>query len=68
MKTFDARGLSCPQPVLVSKKAMESNIRGFSIVVDNDTAKENVKRFMENNGYRVEIKNFGGDYELVANK
>lgn len=68
MKTFDARGLSCPQPVLLSKKAMESNGQGFSIVVDNDTAKENVRRFMENSGYRVEIKNFGGDYELVANK
>lgn len=68
MKRFDARGLSCPQPVLVSKKAMESSKEGFSIVVDNDTAKQNVKRFMENNGYNVEIKNFGGDYELVANK
>lgn len=68
MLSYDARGLSCPQPVLMAKKTMEKSPKGFVIIVDNDTAKENVKRFMTNSGYKVEIKEVGEDYELVAKK
>ena len=38
----DARGLSCPQPVLMTKKALEASpsAKCFEIIVDNGTAKE----------------------------
>jgi len=39
----DARGLSCPQPVVLAKKALESN-KKVKVIVDNETALENVKR------------------------
>lgn len=68
MIEVDARGLSCPQPVLLAKKAMEKSNTSFSVIVDNETAKQNVKRFMDSNGYKIEINTRGEDYVLRASK
>ena len=64
----DARGMSCPQPVLIAKKTAANNPKGFEILVDNNTAKENVLRFMKNSGFQVEIENINEDYLLRASK
>ena len=42
MKKVDARGLSCPEPVIRAKNAMESGDKEYEILVDNVVAKENV--------------------------
>ncbi|CBH22135.1 conserved protein of unknown function [Acetoanaerobium sticklandii] len=68
MIEVDARGLSCPQPVLLAKKAMKKSNTSFSVIVDNETAKQNVKRFMDSNGYKIEINASGEDYVLRASK
>lgn len=45
MKEIDARGLQCPQPVILTKRALEEMVEGEVItIVDNVTAKENVSR------------------------
>ncbi len=41
--TVDARGLACPQPVLLAKKAIAEN-EEVTVIVDNDTAVENIRR------------------------
>ncbi|MDQ5985071.1 MAG: hypothetical protein CSYNP_00775 [Syntrophus sp. SKADARSKE-3] len=41
--TIDARGLACPQPVILAKKAIEDN-QAMTILVDNDAAVENIRR------------------------
>ncbi len=41
--TIDARGLACPQPVIMAKKAIEENEQ-INVVVDNDMAVENIRR------------------------
>lgn len=64
----DARGMSCPQPVLIAKKTAANNPKGFEILVDNNTAKENVLRFMKNSGFQVEVENINDDYLLRAAK
>ena len=44
-KTIDARGLSCPQPVLLTLEAIKAgDANEMTILVDNETAKENVSR------------------------
>ena len=53
MKTVDARGLSCPQPVLMTKNALASKENSYEVLVDNSTAKENVTRFATNSGYKL---------------
>lgn len=52
----DARGRACPEPVLMTKKAVEKNPPGVKVLVDNTTAKENITRFGTNAGYKVDVK------------
>lgn len=52
MLKLDARGLSCPQPVLMVKKGIDNSPNELEIVVDNTTAKNNVTRFLKNSGYK----------------
>lgn len=49
-------GMSCPQPVLMTKKALAQNPAEVEVITDNLTAKNNVERFLKNAGYNVEIK------------
>jgi selenium metabolism protein YedF len=57
-KTIDARGLNCPQPVILAKKALEEN-ENIVVIVDNKTAMENVRRLGAKLGCSVEIENSG---------
>lgn len=52
--TVDARGLSCPQPVLMTLTAVKSGKSDeITILVDNETAKENVCRAATGKGWTV---------------
>lgn len=42
MIQIDARGLACPQPVIMTKKAIEASNEPVMAIVDNETAKENI--------------------------
>ena len=69
-KTVDARGFSCPQPVLMTldeiKKANQGEIL---ILVDTDTSKENVSRAAASQGWQVkEILEEGGGYRITISK
>ena len=65
----DARGLSCPQPVLITKKALENNKSGeIEVLVDNATAKENITRFASNAGDQVSVSEENEDYRLTLSK
>lgn len=61
---IDARGRSCPEPVIMAKKALLSKESEYDMLVDNKTALENVTRFVNHNGYEVESKEEGSDYRL----
>ncbi|MCI5161823.1 MAG: sulfurtransferase-like selenium metabolism protein YedF [Candidatus Electrothrix sp. AX5] len=43
----DCRGLSCPQPVIAVKDALEAGNRLLEVAVDNEAAKNNVTRFAQ---------------------
>ena len=68
MKQLDARGLSCPEPVIMIRKAMMSKEAAYEMVVDNPTSKENVTRYAEHQGYKVEVKEQGDEYTLTMTK
>ena len=65
---IDARGLSCPQPVLLTKKALDKGGASYEVLVDNGTAKENVTRFAQNAGYKVSVAEDGDAYRLTLTK
>ncbi len=65
----DARGLSCPQPVIDTRRKMEEVKTGtIEVLVDTDTSKENVARLAENQGWTVEIQEEGTGYRLILKK
>ena len=68
MKRVDARGLSCPEPVIRAKNAMEFGDKEYEILVDNVVAKENVSRFANHQGYQVQVEEQGDDILLKIRK
>lgn len=67
---IDARGLNCPQPVLLTKKSIEnSDSDTFLVNVDNQIAKENVMRFLGNLAFHIEVRELAADhYEIEARR
>ncbi|EDM24572.1 sulfurtransferase-like selenium metabolism protein YedF [Caminibacter mediatlanticus] len=58
---IDCRGLACPEPVIKTKRALDEINEGvIEVIVDNIASKENVKRFAENQGYSVDVKEDNG--------
>lgn len=51
-KAVDARGLPCPQPVILTRKALQDRAALITIV-DNETSQHNVTRMAEKAGYGV---------------
>jgi len=64
-KEVDARGLSCPIPVIQTKKALESLKEGsVRTIVDNETAKENVSKLAKSMDYRYDVSENRGDFYI----
>ncbi len=69
MKEVDARGLTCPQPVILTKKALEEIQEGEIIaIVDNITAKENVSRLAANLNCTFEVSDKEGCHFIRIRK
>ncbi len=54
-KIVDCRGLTCPQPVIETKQALEKSDK-VTIIVDNLAARDNVVRFGESQGGKVTMQ------------
>jgi selenium metabolism protein YedF len=54
-KIIDAKGLACPQPVILTKKALDQEDE-ITVIVDNDTAAENVRRMGTKSGCTVDTE------------
>lgn len=69
LKKIDARGLACPQPVVLTKKALEDITSGIiEVIVDNKPASENVSRFARNSGCNVEVREDKGNFIIKVTK
>lgn len=67
MKEIDARGLACPKPVVLTKKAMTDN-EEILTVVDNRTASENVAKLARKMKAEVTIVEEAEDYFKIMIK
>ncbi|WP_163327950.1 sulfurtransferase-like selenium metabolism protein YedF [Desulfurobacterium thermolithotrophum] len=66
---IDCKGLACPIPVMRTKKALESIENGaVTVIVDNKASRENVKRFAEKLGCKVEVEEKKGLYYITITK
>ena len=66
----DARGLSCPQPVMLTIEKIKKVKKGeVAILVDTDTSKENVSRAATSQGWKVKgVKSEGTGYRITISK
>ncbi len=64
----DARGLSCPQPVILVQNAVAEGKFPIDVMVDTVTARENVRRAVERLGCKVKISEEGDEFRLVITK
>jgi len=57
IKTIDTRGFSCPQPVLLAQAAIKGIEHGIvHVLVDSETARDNVTRMTQKSGWRAETQ------------
>jgi len=66
-KTVDARGLACPQPVILTGKALK-DVDIVTVIVDNDTAMQNVSRMATKKGCNVRVDEKDGDFYVHLQK
>ncbi len=66
----DARGLSCPQPVLMTLDEIKTgNTNEIEILLDTETSKENVSRAATSQGWEVaDVSEEGDEYKITIRK
>jgi selenium metabolism protein YedF len=65
---IDCRGLKCPGPVLRTRQALEDAAGSFTVLVDNETARDNVARFARTSGCGIEVSEVEGGFILRITK
>ncbi len=69
MDTVDARDLACPEPVIRTKKALESCQDGkLTVIVNSAEANENVQRFAKSQGCSVKVVEKEGVFTLEIDR
>lgn len=69
-KVIDARGLSCPQPVVETKRVLDKMISGgrVEVLVDTVTSRENVLRFGRGAGWNAFSEASGDGFKVIFEK
>ncbi|MBD3344039.1 MAG: sulfurtransferase-like selenium metabolism protein YedF [Chitinivibrionales bacterium] len=69
-KTVDARGKACPQPIVMTKKALAglADNDEMVVLVDNETSSQNVQRFLQSNGMESSSSREGDTYTITVTK
>jgi selenium metabolism protein YedF len=66
----DARGQLCPRPLILTKKTLNDQtvINEFVLLIDNETAKENVERFLQDNRIRFQSTKKEDHFQIQISK
>ena len=69
MKEIDARELSCPAPVIMTKEAIEAGEPEKVVVrVDNEAACQNVSRFFKSRAYEPSVENVPDGFAVTGRR
>lgn len=65
--TIDCLGMSCPQPLMAIRKALECDAPArLMVMVDDEAAVENVSRYLSVAGYEVHSSMIAGVWTITA--
>ena len=66
MIEVDARGFSCPIPVVKTKKAIDGNPKEqIAVLVETEVSRENVSRLARSKGYSIAVEKVADEYRLI---
>lgn len=68
MKTVDARGLSCPEPVMLTEEAVNAGEFPVKILVSEPHQKSNIENYVGSLGYKTTATAVGSEFEIVIEK
>lgn len=66
MYEVDARGLSCPEPLMMVSAAVKAHPNdSIKVLVSEPHTKTNIEKFVSSQGKIVRVKENGSEYELI---
>lgn len=66
---IDARGRSCPEPVIMIKTAIDKDSKSdFQVLVDTNVAAENITRFATGKAYKVNVVEDNEGFKIILEK
>ena len=65
MFVVDARGLSCPQPLMMTNDALKTQKGAIKVLVSEPHQKTNVEKFAKDKGKKVTVTEVGSEFEIV---
>lgn len=65
---IDARGLSCPTPVLLTQDEMKKTPDTIEVMVDNKCSVENISRLANSKGYDISFEEKDEDFLITLKK
>lgn len=65
MKVVDARGLSCPEPIMLTTQAMKETKDEIKVLVSEPVQRTNVEKCVKNAGRKAETKAVGSEFEII---
>ncbi len=65
MYEVDARGLSCPEPLMLTAEALKSAKGAVKVLVSEPHQRTNVEKFAKDKGKKVTVKEVGSEFELI---
>ncbi|MBU6453189.1 MAG: sulfurtransferase-like selenium metabolism protein YedF [Cyanobacteria bacterium REEB67] len=68
-KEMDLRGLSCPEPVLRTKKAIDDQtVSGLEVLVDDEVNVQNLERLARSQKFTFKKENLSGHFRLTLTR
>lgn len=65
MKEVDARGLSCPEPLMLTAEALKENDGPVKILVSEPHQKTNVEKYAKDHGRKATSTAKDSEFEIV---
>ena len=65
MKEVDARGLSCPEPLMLTAEALKSTDGPVKVLVSEPHQKTNVEKFAKDHGRKATSTEKGSEFEII---
>ncbi|MGO5053289.1 sulfurtransferase TusA family protein [Lachnospiraceae bacterium LCP25S3_G4] len=64
MKVIDARGLSCPEPLMMTQDALKEN-QPLKVLVSEPHQKMNVEKLAKSQGKTTKVMEVGSEFEII---